>query len=49
MPRFESIDFYQNKLKIKLFLQIQIFLVLGAPLPDPRNNHSPIADFWLRA
>ena len=46
MPCFESINFYQNKLKIKLFLQNNTNF--WAPPPDPRNTPFPIADFWLR-
>ena len=36
MPRFNSINFYQNMSKIKLFLQqkIQNFQTLGAPPPN---------------
>ena len=60
MPRFKSINFYQNKSKIKLALQKnKIFLVLGALLSDLQhglwrsfrtpNTASPhVADFWLR-
>ena len=51
MPDFKSIIFYQNKPKLKLFLQkkkIQNFHVLGAPPPDPQNSPF-ISDFWLRA
>ena len=38
--RFDRIDFYQNRPKIKLFLpkKYKIFGALGAPPPDPRNN-----------
>ena len=36
-PRYESINFYQNMLEIKLFLQKnKIFRALGAPLPEPQ-------------
>ena len=39
MPRFKSIIFYYNCLKIKLFLQeMQNFLALGAPPPDPHHS-----------
>ena len=49
MSCLESINFYENQLKIKLFLQNNIiFLVPGAPPPDPRNAPFPIAGFWLR-
>ena len=38
MPRFDSINFYQNRPKIKLYLQkIHNFRALGAPSPDSRN------------
>ena len=38
MPRFESIIFYQNSPKIKLFLKkMQNFQALGALPPDPRR------------
>ena len=37
MPRFISINFYQNKPKSKLFLlKNKIFRLLGAPPPDPQ-------------
>ena len=46
MPPFKRIYFYQNRPKIKLFLQkIQNFQTLGAPPP----NSPSIADFWLHA
>ena len=36
-PDFKSINFYQNKAKIKLFLQKKpFFLSAGAPHPDPQ-------------
>ena len=36
-PDFKSINFYQNKAKINLFLQKKIFfLIAGAPHPDPQ-------------
>ena len=36
MPRFDTINFYQNRHTIKLFLQkIQNFRELDAPPPDP--------------
>ena len=39
MPRFKSIIFYQNRPKIKLFLQkMQSFRALGASPPDPRAS-----------
>ena len=39
MPRFESIIFYQNSPKIKLFLKkMQNFQALGALPPDPRAS-----------
>ena len=39
MPCFESSKFYQNKLKIKLFLQNNTnFLSAEDPLPDSRNS-----------
>ena len=42
MPRFKSINFYQNKSKIKLYLQKnKIFRVLGAP---PSDCQRPPAD-----
>ena len=38
MPCFESTNFYQIRLKIKLFLQNNTnFSSAGAPPPDPRN------------
>ena len=42
MPRFKNINFYQNRLKIKLFLQN--LQTLSAPPPDT-SKHPPIADF----
>ena len=38
MPRFNNISFYQNRPKIKFFLQkkIQNFRTLGGPPPDPQ-------------
>ena len=49
MPRFESVNFCQNKLKIKLFLlNNRKFLSAGAPPPDVRNAPLPIADCWIR-
>ena len=49
MPCFESINFYQNKLKINLYLQNNTtFLSAGDSAPTPRNAPFPIADFWLR-
>ena len=49
IPHFKSINFYQNRPKIKLFLQIQIFRAMGA-IPEtvpplqisgyvPESNH----------
>ena len=40
MPRFNTINFYQNKPKIKLFLpkKMQNFRALAAPPPHLRNN-----------
>ena len=35
MPRLKSINFYQNKLKIKLFLQKIKFSRTGHSVPDP--------------
>ena len=37
MPRVETINFYQNKPKFKLFLQKKLhnFLALGVLLPNP--------------
>ena len=36
MPRINSINFYQNRLKIKLFLpKKSFFRVLGYPTPTP--------------
>ena len=61
MRGFKSFNFYQNKLKIKLFFQKnKIFRVLEAPPPmashgwgeaprPPETAPPPIADFWLRA
>ena len=49
MPCFESITFYQNKLKIKLFLQNnKNFLSARGYAPTLRNAPFPIANFWLR-
>ena len=46
MPCFESINFYQNKFKIELFLQNNAnFLSAGS---SARNAPYFIADFWLR-
>ena len=42
MPRFKNINFYRNRLKIKLFLQN--LQTLRAPPPDT-PKHPPIADF----
>ena len=48
MPRFNSINFYQNRPKIKLFCQkIQNFLALGAPPKKTETVPPPIAGFWL--
>ena len=50
MPSFESIDFYQNKLKIKLFLQNNTnFLSAEGSGARPPKRPFPISDFWLRA
>ena len=40
MPRFNTINVYQNRSKIKLFFaqKIQNFRALGAPSLDPRNR-----------
>ena len=49
MPCFESINFYQNKFKIELFLQNNTkFLSAGGSAPRPPKCPFPIADFWLR-
>ena len=49
MPCFVSINFYQNKLKIKLFLQNNTnFSSAGGSAPKPRDAPLLIADFWLR-
>ena len=49
MPCFESINFYQSKLKIKVFWKHNTSsLSAGAPLLDLRNAPFPIAYFWLR-
>ena len=44
MPRFNSIKFYQNRLKIKLVFvkNRQNFRALGAPLPDPGKSLPPL-------
>ena len=58
MPRLKSINFYQNKPKIKLFLQKnKLFRVLGAvppgpqwlpaELPDPRTQPLPQCRFLV--
>ena len=45
MLRFKSINFYQNKPKIKLVLQKnKIFRVLGAPSPDPEQPPTELPD-----
>ena len=49
MPRFNSIIFNQNSLKIKFFLQKNAkFLSTGRSAPRPPKQ-PPIADFWLPA
>ena len=50
MPRFNTINFYQNRPKIKLFFpkKIQNFHALEARLLDPRNSPT-FANFWQRA
>ena len=49
MSCFESINFNQNELKIKLFLEnILNFLSAGGYAPKPPKRLFPIADFWLR-
>ena len=48
MPHFKSINFYQNRPKIKLFLQNKhkkIFERWGLRPLTPRAT--PFADFWL--
>ena len=44
MPRFSSINFYQNRPKIKLVFVInrQNFQALGAPPLDPRKSPPPL-------
>ena len=59
MPRFISINFYQNRPKIKLFKKLKqkiknlqdplCFRPLEALLLDPQNSSRSIGDFWLRA
>ena len=50
MSRFDSINFYQNKPKIELFLlkKRKIFEHWGLRPQTPKRSH-PIAEFWLRA
>ena len=39
MPRFDSINFYQNRPRIRLFFhKTQNFRAQGAPPPEPRNS-----------
>ena len=42
--RFDRINFYQNRPKIKLFLpkKYKIFGAPGVPPPDPRNSPPPL-------
>ena len=49
VPHFKSINFFQNRLKIKLFLKKDFFQALGASPLIPETTPSPIANFWLRA
>ena len=49
-PCFESFNFYQNKLKIKLFLQNDTnFSRAGGSASRLTKRSFPIAEFWLRA
>ena len=49
IPCFESINFYQNRLKIMFFLQNNTnFSSAGGSALDPPNASFPISDFWLR-
>ena len=41
IPRFKSINFYQNKPKIKLFLQTNALSARAQP-PDPLNSPHPM-------
>ena len=47
MPRFISINFYQNRPKIKLFLSKTT--ILSSAQPQTPATAPVIADFWLRA
>ena len=51
MPHFKSINFYQNKPKIKLILEkIQNFRELELHLQTPKTDPLPLtAYFWIRA
>ena len=48
MPCFQRINIYQNKLKIKLFLQNNAnFLSAGGSAPRPSKRPFPHCRFWV--
>ena len=49
MPRFKSINFYQNWPKFKLFLQTKYKIFERYWLRSQAPHTAPFADFWLRA
>ena len=51
MPRFNSVSFFRNKPKIKLFLtkNTKILECWGLRPQTPATAPPSIADFWLRA